>query len=154
MAKFTFTMKNRLEQPVTVETEDMSEVYAMIRQFGAAGWTCGEVPAGGYTLPYEAAENFDWAMIGARHFTFVKDNEEIHAVEHRGTIFTRRHMPATTGAKKMPAKYKYSRGAKPSDPPHMVEKGQGDIDYVPLISFVGNGRTPDALKKQPRVQAA
>ena len=58
----------------------------------------------------------------------------------RGSFYKRRQYDAQPTGKKMPAAVKYSRGGRPTDPESIVEKGDGDIGYVTLITFKGGKR--------------
>lgn len=120
--------------PITDHAEQLREQ----RAWGGRGYTpgTGEIPAGGFTLPYSMANTFDWAMLGASAFEI--DGQ--HCVKHRGHTYKRRDFEARTTGVKMPASVKYSRGAKPTDPAHIKEGDEGGVQYVTLIQFRGNGR--------------
>lgn len=134
----TVSFKDDLGHPVTVQTT-LADVYDLQRRLGAAGWTPPDLPPGGFQFPYDLEENFDWRLIGARKIT-LPDNEVI--VVWRGQTFKRRELPATPGTSRRggrPAAIRYSRGARPLDPPHIVEEADGDIGYVALAVFKGKG---------------
>jgi hypothetical protein len=131
---------NALGMRLLLPVASVEDAFKRMRYMGARGWSTGPVPAGGFVLPYAMAETFDWSLIGARAFEHTVDGETMRCVEHRGMIYTRRDYAAVTKGKKMPAKVKYSRGAKPTDEPHLREGGTGEsAGYVTLIQFVGGG---------------
>lgn len=123
------------------------------RYYGRQGWTSGNIPSGGYQFPLENAQDFDWALIGARKWT-TPDGEEV--IIHRGHTYRRRELEAVDTRKlKLPEAIKYSRGAKPSDPEHIKEKGDGDIFYVSLAIFRGGKRQEKyALPKETLAKSA
>ena len=139
-----------LGEHVTLTAENAQDLTDKQRAWGARGWTpgTGEIPAGGFTLPLCMADTLDWAMLGASEFTL----EDQHCVAHRGHIYKRREFEAQTGGKKLPASVKYSRGAKPTDPPHIKEGDEGGVQYVTLITFRGGGKALKEYEKQPRAQ--
>src|SRR5690606_22795692 len=124
------------------------------RYLGRLGWTSVEIPPGGLQLPFAIAEDFDWALIGARKVKFDDDIK----VFFKGEWYTRRVMDEVQPNKKlpkgMPPVVKYSRGARPHDDPRMIETTEGDIKMVPLAVFRGGGEqfklhlvTPEAREK-------
>lgn len=123
---------------VTVSFERAEQVLDVQRQYGKLGWVSGDLPSGGFQFPFENEHDFDWALIGARPFT----NDEGEAcVWCRGAVWKRRELEAVQTKKiTLPAAVKYSRGAKPTDPPHIREKADGDIEYVTLAMFRGGKR--------------
>ena len=124
---------------IDVEEQDLLDV---LRRYGRQGWTSGELPAGGLSLPYAMADAFDWSLIGARAY-ITPDGES--AVMYRGQSFKKRDLPAVETKKmSLPAMIKYSRGARPTDPPHLKEGEEGAVQYVTLISFRGAGRVIEA----------
>lgn len=128
-----------------VETTE-PQMLDVLRRYGRQGWTSGEVPAGGLNLPYAMAETFDWSLIGAREYV---NNDGEHSVIYRGQSYKRRELEAVDTKKlKMPAVIKYSRGARPTDPPHLKEGEEGSVQYVTLISFRGGGRPIESYLKQ------
>lgn len=131
-----------LGQKIMVEFTDYPHSLALMREWGARGFTSGTVPHGGYQLPYCMADSFDWALIGARKWT---NHEGEDVILHRGHSYKIRHMDAVDSKKMtLPACVKVSRGAKPSDPEHIREKSDGEIEYVTLAVFRGNAKTiPD-----------
>jgi hypothetical protein len=134
--------KNVLGMQVPVVFKTVDEAYALTREFAARGFVAGDVPVGGYSLPYASAETFDWSLIGARHFTFVKDGAQEQAVERLGEVYTRKDLEAKTKPYKLPPMVKYSRGARESDPVEIRENPTGDNKgYITLIEFVGGGRS-------------
>lgn len=118
--------RTELTAEVTVTIDSPSKLLETQRYYGRFGWTSGEVPAGGYLFPYDNADDFDWSLIGAREWVN-SDGESV--IIHRGHVYKRREMEAVDSKKMtLPACVKYSRGAKPTDPAHIREKGDGDID--------------------------
>lgn len=123
---------------VTIEVADLKEMHAAQLRYGRLGWYSGDVPAGGFQFPLENEPDFAWALIGGRKFT-TSDGEE--AVYCRGHVYKRRELAAVDSRKlTLPAAVKYSRGAKPTDPPHLREQGEGEIQYVALAIFRGGKR--------------
>lgn len=123
---------------VTVDVPRVEELLDIQRHYGRMGWTSGEVPAGGYVFPLDNEADFDWALIGARPW---KNSEGETLIMHRGAAYRRRELEAVDSRKmKLPKAIKYSRGARPTDPEHLREKGDGDIEYVTLAIFRGGRR--------------
>lgn len=123
---------------VTVSFERAEQVLDIQRQYGKLGWVSGDLPSGGFQFPLENEHDFDWALIGARPFT--SDDGEA-CVWCRGAVWKRRELEAVQTKKiTLPAAVKYSRGAKPTDPAHIREKADGDIEYVTLAMFRGGKR--------------
>lgn len=136
---------------VTVDVQSADQLLDVQRKYGRLGWTSGDVPTGGYQFPFENETDFDWALIGARKWTS-PDGEEM--VWHRGHAYRRRELEAVDSRKmKLPAAVKYSRGAKPTDPDHLREKSDGEIEYVTLAIFRGGKRQERyAERSQPQRQ--
>lgn len=131
---------------VIVDIPSADQLLDVQRKYGRLGWTSGEVPKGGYQFPFENETDFDWALIGARPWTS-PDGEEM--VWHRGHAYRRRELEAVESRKmKLPAAIKYSRGAKPTDPEHLREKSDGDIEYVTLAIFRGGKRQERYAERQ------
>ena len=123
---------------VLVSVENEQRLLDVQRHYGRLGWTSGEIPAGGYQFPLDNEPDFDWSLLGARKW---KSPEGEELVIHRGHAYRRRELEAVDSRKmKLPAAIKYSRGAKVSDPPHIREKADGDIEYVSLAIFRGGKR--------------
>lgn len=123
---------------VTVSIKGPEELLAALRKYGRHGWYSGEVPAGGYQFPLENEHDFSWALIGARKFTTSEGEEAVYC---RGHVYKRRELEAVNSKKlTLPAAVKYSRGAKPTDPPHLRERTDGEIEYVSLAIFRGGKR--------------
>lgn len=123
---------------VTVDVESADKLLDVQRYYGRLGWTSGEVPAGGYQFPLENETDFDWALLGARKWA-TPEGEEM--ILHRGLAYRRRELEAVDSRKmKLPAAVKYSRGARPTDPEHVREKSDGEIEYVTLAIFRGGKR--------------
>jgi hypothetical protein len=138
---------------LSIPVKSIEDALLVRRTVGARGWTSGDVPTGGYVFPYAMADSFDFALIGAREFTQTdKETGEVtKKLQHRGQYYTRRDEPAINkGAKKLPARVWYSRGAKAADG---VDKDSDGFAYVCLISFVGAGdsiREYEKPKQQSR----
>lgn len=123
---------------VTVDVERPEQLLDVQRHYGRLGWTSGEVPAGGFVFPLDNEQDFDWSLIGARAWT---NPEGEVMILHRGHAYRRRELEAVDSRKlKLPKAVKYSRGAKPTDPEHLREKADGDIEYVTLAMFRGGKR--------------
>lgn len=138
MSKLQIEFITDLGAKVSVEVPDVSNLLDIQRHYGRLGWSSGEVPAGGFSFPLANEADFDWALLGARKWSS-PEGEEL--VLYRGHAYRRRELEAVDSRKmKLPAAVKYSRGAKPSDPPHIREKADGDIEYVTLAIFRGGKR--------------
>lgn len=123
---------------VTIEVSGPEELLAAQRQYGRLGWYSGEVPAGGFQFPLDNESDFDWSLIGGRKFTTAEGEEAVYC---RGTVYKRRELEAVDSRKlTLPRAVKYSRGARPTDPPHLREKSDGEIEYVTLAIFRGGKR--------------
>ncbi|MHB8703711.1 MAG: single-stranded DNA-binding protein [Candidatus Tyrphobacter sp.] len=138
--KGSLEIENALGMKLHVAVESEADAYEKMREFGSSGWTSGDVPSGGFILPYDLANRFDWRLIGAKPLTL--DDEQ--GVMHRGRFYKRREMPEKKiGKTTLPACVKYSRGAKPTDAPEIresaPEEGVG-LGYVTLVTF--RGRAP------------
>ncbi|MFC6617910.1 single-stranded DNA-binding protein [Deinococcus radiophilus] len=123
---------------VTVDVERPEQLLDVQRHYGRLGWTSGEVPNGGFVFPLDNEPDFDWSLIGARPWT---NPEGEVMILHRGHAYRRRELEAVDSRKlKLPKAVKYSRGAKPTDPEHLREKADGEIEYVTLAMFRGGKR--------------
>lgn len=123
---------------VTVDVDSPEQLLDVQRRYGRLGWYSGEVPAGGYQFPLDNEPDFDWTLIGGRKFS-TDDGEE--AVYARGSVWKRRELDAVDTRKlRLPKAVKYSRGARPTDPEHLREKSDGEIEYVTLAMFRGGKR--------------
>ncbi|WP_261664435.1 single-stranded DNA-binding protein [Deinococcus sp. Marseille-Q6407] len=132
---------------VTVDVERADQVMDIQRHYGRLGWTSGEVPSGGYVFPLDNEPDFDWSLIGARPWT---NPEGEVMVLHRGHAYRRRELEAVDSRKlKLPKAIKYSRGARPTDPEHLREKADGEIEYVTLAIFRGGKRQDRFAAPQP-----
>ena len=137
MLRIEFTTD--LGAKVSVDVPTPEQLLDVQRRYGRLGWYSGDVPAGGFQFPFENESDFDWALLGGRKFTI--DGED--AVYCRGAVWKRRELAAVDTRKlRLPAAVKYSRGARPTDPEHLREKGDGDIEYVTLAIFRGGRRNP------------
>lgn len=134
-----------LGEQVTVELESAKDLYPTLGKWGRLGFYSGETPTGGFLLPLENEIDFNWALIGGRTFT---GQEGEQCVWCRGHVYKRREFEAQNTGKKMPAAIKYSRGAKPTDPPHLKEGDEGGVQYITLINFRG-GKRNEAFALKP-----
>lgn len=117
-------------------TVQAAKYFDVLRAVGARGMWSGDVPRGGIRLPYANATDFDWRLIGGREFHDRDGNLVVHA---RGHYWKRRDL-AEDAKKNMRAMVKYSRGARPFDPPDIIEGDEGQsFRYVTLIVFAGDG---------------
>ncbi|MFC4455054.1 single-stranded DNA-binding protein [Deinococcus sonorensis] len=138
----TLHLTGPLGTSLSVEVPDERDMLTVLRRYGKSGWTSGEIPPGGLQLPLSMADLFDWTLIGARAYT-TSDGEQ--AVMYRGQSYKRRELDEVDTKKlKLPKIVKYSRGARPTDPPHLKEGEEGGVQYVTLISFRGGGRVMDS----------
>ena len=116
----TLHLTGPLGTSISVEVPDERELLGVLRRYGRQGWTSGEIPAGGLSLPLAMADNFDWTLIGARPYTS-PDGEQ--AVIYKGQSYKRRELDEVDTKKiKLPRIVKYSRGARPTDPVHLQPK--------------------------------
>lgn len=127
-----------LGEQLTVQIEQPKDLYPTLTKWGSRGFYSGTIPAGGLILPLDNEPDFNWALLGAHTFTS-KDGE--FCVACRGHVYKRREFDAVDSRKmSLPRAVKYSRGAKPTDPEHLREKSDGEIEYVTLVSFRGGKR--------------
>lgn len=134
----------------SVETTP-AELPQTLLEFGKLGYVPEAVPPGGWRFPYDNHDDFPWEMIGATKKTFTGDNGQQRVVVfYKGEAYTQRVLHANPN-KNLPAAIKYSRGARPGDPPDIIE-ADGDFKYVTLIIFKGAGKTP--MPKPSGTQAA
>lgn len=147
MPKILTTVTNDLGIRLTLEADSPEQALTLIRQMSAKGYVPDrEERPGGIELPLDAHDNFDWSLIGARPW---KSPDGDEGVFHKGYFYRRRNLEAVDSRKmKLPEAIKYSRGAKPTDPLHIQEKGEGDICYVSLIIFRGKGLVRPEYQKQ------
>lgn len=117
-------------------TVDASRYYSTLRALGARGMWSGVIPRGGMRLPLANEVDFDWRLIGGRLFSDADGNLAVYA---RGYVWKRRHLAANE-KKNMPEVIKYSRGARPTDDPTIIEGDEGtSFRYVTLATFAGAG---------------
>lgn len=130
-------------------------VYDTLRAFGELGWRSGTIPPGGYRFPLANERGFDWRLIGARRGTCKIDGEEREGVWHAGLFYSRREL-AEQDRRRLGRAVKYSRGARSTDPPEIVEDGGGEFRYVTLAVFRGDARRREeyAIPADARVRAA
>ena len=129
-------------------------VLEMQRTLGAIGWRGATPPPGGFRLPLANEPDFDWRLLGACRGRSTVDGEEREGVWYAGLFYTRRELDPNPRMKLGPA-VKYSRGARPTDPPETVEDGSGDFRYVTLAVFRGDARRKEeyAIPVSPRGSA-
>lgn len=143
MAGIRFITDLNAEVYVSVKGENprslQRAVLDTLRACGELGWRSGNVPPGGYRFPLANERDFDWRLIGARRGTCKIDGEEREGVWHAGLFYSRRELREQERKRLKPA-VKYSRGARSTDPPEVIEDGGGDFRYVTLAVFRGDGR--------------
>jgi hypothetical protein len=123
-----------------------------VKRYGRRGWYCDvPIPERGFKFPFDNEYDFDWSILGARLFTNESGETCVYC---RGRVWKRREVPATTTKHyTYPETIKYSRGAKPSDPPHVREPSDGEIEYVTLVRFMG-GKRREELALEPTAPVA
>lgn len=127
-------------------------VFDALRAYGELGWRSGTVPPGGYRFPLANERGFDWRLIGARRGTCTIDGEEREGVWHTGLFYSRREL-AEQDRKRLGRAVKYSRGARSTDPPEIVEDGGGEFRYVTLAVFRGDARRREEYAVPPVARA-
>lgn len=146
----TLFLTGPLGTQISVDVDETA-LLNTLRKYGRQGWTSGEIPAGGFVMPLAMADTFDWSLIGARAWT-TPDGEE--AVIFRGQTFKKRDLEAVDTKKvKMGRIVKYSRGARPTDPPHLKEGEEGGVQYCTLITFRGQGKVIEQYQDPKLVHA-
>lgn len=165
MATIRFTTDLNAEVYVSVKAENpralQRAVLDALRACGELGWRSGTVPPGGYRFPLANEPDFEWALIGARRGTCTIDGEERDGVWHAGLFYSRRELREQE-RKRLKHAVKYSRGARSTDPPEIVEDGGGEFRYVTLAVFRGDGNAarntlcprPLRTSKQPLREGA
>jgi hypothetical protein len=152
MAMIRFFSDLGTEIFVTVEGKTAQQlrfsVLRALRDYGRMGWRSGTVPRGGFRFPLANELDFDWHLIGARRGTSTIDGEERQGVWYAGQFYTRRVLEPNARMK-LAAAVKYSRGATHTDPPEIVEDGDGSFKYVTLAVFRGDGRRRDEYATRP-----
>lgn len=121
----TLHLTGPLGTKLSVEVASEKEVIATLRKYGRQGWSSGELPAGGLSLPFAMADVFDFSLIGGHPYT---NNDGEACVMYRGQSYKRRDLEEVDTKKMhLPACVKYSRGARPTDPPHLKEGEEGGV---------------------------
>lgn len=130
--------------PGTNATEIAQSAREIQKSYGREGYTPFLTPPpGGLRFPLSNADDFDWALIGARPFHVTLENTKRAAVMFRGQTYIRREPPVTERMKERIIKY--TRGAGRTDAKEAVEGEEGSRErYVTLILFKGGGRKLDA----------
>lgn len=143
-------LTSHLGTAISVSVEEAAHILPTLRQYGRLGYTSGEVPSGGFSLPLANADDFDFALIGAHPYV----NKEGEAcVMYRGQSYKRRELEAVETKKmSLPKILKYSRGARLTDLPHVKEGEDGGVQYVTLITFRGGGKKLTAYAVPTTVQ--
>ncbi len=141
MIRFFSDLGTEVFVPVDGKTAQQVRLNVLrtLREFGRMGWRSGQVPRGGFRFPLANEPDFDWHLIGARRGTCTIDGAERQGVWFAGQFYTRRELEPNARMK-LVAAVKYSRGAKNTDPPAIVEEGDGSFKYVTLAVFRGDGR--------------
>lgn len=130
--------RSDLGAKVLVDVLDERALEDTLRRYGRLGWTSGEVPPGGYQLPYDNFTDFDWSLIGARKWTSPEGDV---LIIHRGQAYKIRELEAVDSRRmRLPAAVKISRGAKSTDAASIREKADGEFEYVTLAIFRGGKR--------------
>jgi hypothetical protein len=135
--------KVRIPLPGTTAREVRQALFRALREYGGLGWRAVPIPPGGLRFPLANESNFDWRLLGARRGRGTVEGEERDGVWYDGQFYTRREFEANPRMKLGPA-VKYSRGARSTDPPEVVEEGDGSFRYVTLAVFRGEGRRREA----------
>ena len=136
--------KNQAGMEFNLYITSIDDAYEKCLKYGAAGWTCGEVPPGGHKFPYDMADKLDFRYIGAVEGEI--DGEK--GLWYRNEFYKWREAEEETKGQKKGARIWYSRGAKPTDPPNVKEGAIGDKSgYVTLVSFKGKARNITKLFK-------
>ena len=135
---------------VTVDVETPEQLLDVQRRYGRLGWCSGDVPPGGFQFPLDNEPDFDWALLGGRKFSSDDGDEAVYC---RGFVWKRRELEAVETKKlRLPKAVKYSRGARPTDPEHLREKSDGEIEYVTLAIFRGGKRQERYAAPQAALQ--
>lgn len=129
---------------ITMYAQNPAQMRELQRHYGKSGWRVKrEERRGGLILPYDQHDSFDFSLLGAR---FWKSPEGETLLLCGGHAYRQRILEQVDSRKmQLPAAIKYSRGAKPSDPPHLVEKAEGEFAYVTLVVFKTAGKAHPSL---------
>src|SRR5215216_1527735 len=124
MAAIRFITDLNAEVFVSVDADSARDlrraVLQALRAFGQIGWRSGNVPPGGFRFTLANEPDFDWRLIGARRGACTIDGEERQGVWYAGQFYSRRELPEQE-RKHLDRAVKYSRGARSTDPPEIVE---------------------------------
>jgi hypothetical protein len=132
----SLVLQDAIGSQVTVYAQDPAELRALQRAYGKCGYRpAGEVPGGGFQLPYAQHDTFDFSLIGATPWTSPEGDK---CVIHDGQVYKQRVLEKVDSRKmQLPEAVKYSRGARNTDPEHVREKAEGEFEYRTLIVFRG-----------------
>lgn len=127
---------------------DPERVEETLMHYGARRWVPEERPPGGWKFPLANHENFPWEIIGAHRHTFTDEQGRQQTVVYwMGEPYKQRVFEANPN-KNLPAAVKYSRGARPGDPPEIIEDDGSGFQYVTLITFRGDGKAAPLPKSR------
>jgi hypothetical protein len=128
--------KNRLTRKKLIVLEgDRDDEWAFYQSLPERGLAL-PVPMHGWRFPLANADDFNWALIGAKPIDDPQNDGET-AIMHLGFLYRRREHPKS---RFMGEAIRYSRGAKATDvsfEPTTEGVGRG---YVTLVRFEGPGR--------------
>lgn len=129
---------------ITVYAQDAAQVRGLQREYGRRGWRVKrEEKRGGLLLPYAQHDTFDFSLLGARFWTTPEGETVLLCGGH---AYKQRILEKVDSRKmKLPEAVKYSRGAKSTDPPHLVEPAEGEFSYVTLVVFKNAGKAQPSL---------
>jgi len=135
----SLALQDAIGSQITVYANTAQELRELQRAYGKRGYRpAGEVPGGGFQLPYAQHDTFDFSLIGATPW-INPENEK--CLIHDGHVYKQRVLQAVDSKKmKLPEAIKYSRGTKSGDPEHVREKADGEFEYRTLLVF--RGRAP------------
>lgn len=129
---------------ITVYMKNTAQLRELQREYGKRGWRAKrEEKRGGLVLPYAQHDTFDFSLLGARFWTTPEGETLLLCGGH---AYKQRILEKVDSRKmKLPEAVKYSRGAKSTDPPHLVEQAEGEFSYVTLVVFKTAGKAQPAM---------